>query len=213
MLRFVSASVLAFVVGTAACALAQVPAPATSPAAAPTVLGAPAAIESPAAAAAVLIPAGAPAKISLTEQLASNVAHAGDKFQFRSLEDVTVDGWIVISKGSLGEGEVLSAESAGGNGHPGKMKLQFNWIYGPDNLKIKLSDVPSSNDGDAAKGAASTATIASYVLLGPLGLFAHNFVHGHDVVVKPDQKIQVFVSQAVHVTPTSKVTAADGFAH
>jgi hypothetical protein len=138
------------------------------------------------------------------DQLASNDAHAGDRFQFRSVQDVTIDDAIVIPKGALGEGEILQAEAAGSNGHPGSLNLQFDWIYSADNLKVKLSDVPSRSNGDAAKGAASTATIASYLVLGPLGLFAHNFVHGKDVIVTPDQKIQVYVAQSVPVTPASR---------
>lgn len=198
------AATLAFVALAAHGAAAQVAAPAPAPAAAPAAApsGAP-----------VPVPAGTPIKISVVEQIASNTAHTGDKFQFKALDDVALDGWIVVAKNALGEGEVVSAEGAGGNGHPGKMQLQFNWIYGADGLKLKLSDVPSSANGDAAKGAASTAAIASYLVLGPLGLFAHNFVHGRDIVVAPDRKIDVYVAQNVHVTPKEKVTSADGFAH
>lgn len=179
----------------------------------PSATTAPIAAATAAAGAAIVVASGTPLKIALTDQLASNAARTGDRFQFHSLEDVTVDGWVIIPKGALGEGEVVHAEAAGGNGHPGKLQLQFDWIYSADNLKVKLSDVPATSNGDAAKGGASTATIASYLVLGPLGLFAHNFVHGKDVVVKPDQKIQVYVAQSVHVTPTARVSSADGFAH
>jgi hypothetical protein len=161
----------------------------------------------------VTVADGTPVKIALTDQLASNTAHAGDRFQFRSLDDVAVDSWVVIPRGSLGEGEVTQAEPAGSNGHPGKIKLQFDWIYGADNLKIRLSDVPDANHGDGEKGAASTATIASYVLLGPIGLFAHNFVHGKDAIVTADQEIKVYVAQTVHVRPNYKLSSTDGFAH
>lgn len=203
MLRPLAAIGLAALLAPAA-TLAQTPSPSPEPVAP---------ISSPAANPSVVVPSGTPLKISLVEQLASNSAHAGDHFQFRGLEDTTVDGWIIVPKGALGEGQVVNAESAGGNGHPGKLQLQFDWIYGADNLKIRLSDVPSTNNGDAAKGAASTAAIASYLVLGPLGLFAHNFVHGKDIIVKPDIKIQVYVAQSVHVTPKDRVTSADGFAH
>jgi len=163
--------------------------------------------------AAVAVPSGTPVKISLIEQIASNTAHAGDKIHFKAIEPVVVDGWVIVASGAIGEGEIISAEGAGGNGHPGKMQLQFNWIYGADDLKIKLSDVPENSNGEGAKGGASTAAIASYLVLGPLGLFAHNFVHGKDVIVKTDQKIQVYVAQNVHIVPTKQLTTADGFAH
>jgi uncharacterized membrane protein len=125
----------------------------------------------------------------------------------------TVDSWVVIARDAVGEGSVVSAEGAAGNGHAGKIQLQLDWIYGADGLKIKLSDVASNANGDGAKGAASTAAIASYLVLGPLGLFAHNWVKGKDVTVKPEQKIAIFVAQTVHVTPKTKVSSTDGFAH
>jgi hypothetical protein len=175
-----------------------------TPSAAPTALP---------TAAGIAVVGGTPLKISLVEQIASNTAHAGDKLRFRTLDSVIMDGWIVVEKGALGEAQVLSAESAGGNGHPGKMQLQFDWVYGVDGLKIQLSDVPETQNGEGQKGGASTATIASYLVLGPLGLFAHNFVHGKDIIVKPDQKIQVYVAQTVHIVPKTRVTTADGFAH
>jgi hypothetical protein len=159
----------------------------------------------------VPVPDGTPVRIALTDQVASNTAHAGDRFQFRSLDDVVVDGWVVIPRGSLGEGEVTQAEPAGSNGHPGKLKLQFDWIYGADNLKIRLSDVPDANRGDGEKSAASAATIASTVLLGPIGLFAHNFVHGENAIVTPDRAIPVYVAQTVHVRPNYRLS--DGYAH
>jgi hypothetical protein len=205
-----AAAALAIAAPTAVCAQTPAAASATSQ---PTAIGAPAAAPTAAAGTPVAVASGTPVKIALTDQLASNTAHTGDHFQFHSLEDVTVDGWIIVPKGALGEGEVVHAESAGGNGHPGKLQLQFDWIYSADNLKVKLSDVPSTNNGDASKGAASTAAIASYLVLGPLGLFAHNFVHGKDVIVKPDQKIQVYVAQSVHVTANQRVSSSDGFAH
>lgn len=161
----------------------------------------------------VTVPGGTALKVSVLQALQSNSAHTGDTFQFKSLDDVVVDGWIVVPRGAIGEGEITAANAAGGNGHPGKIALQFNWIYGADGLKIKLSDVPSNNNGEAAKGGASTAAIASYLVLGPLGLFAHNFVHGKEITVKTDTKIPVYVASTVHVSATSRVTDADGFAH
>jgi hypothetical protein len=164
------------------------------------------------ASATLAVPGGTPVKISVDQQLTSSEEHAGDRFQFRADDDVTVDGWIVVKRGAIGQGDVLTAEPAGGNGHPGKLQLHFDWIYGADGFKIRLSDVASNQEGDGKKGSASTATIASYLILGPLGLFAHNFVHGSDVIVKPDQQIDIFTAEAIHVVPTARVPAGDGFA-
>ena len=210
--------VLSVVLAASLCPLpsfAQAAPPAPPPVTTPAqpAPAAPADSTAPAPAASITVPGGTPMKVSLIEPLSSNTAHAGDKVHFKAIDDVTVDSWVVIARDAIGEGSVVSAEGAGGNGHPGKIQLQFDWIYGADGLKIKLSDVASSANGDAAKGAASTAAIASYLVLGPLGLFAHNWVHGKDVTVKTDQKIAIYVAQTVHVTPKTKVSSTDGFAH
>jgi hypothetical protein len=204
--------VLSVVLAASLCPLPSF-AQATAPAPAQPPVTAPADSAAPATAAAITVPGGTPMKVSLIEPISSNTAHAGDKIHFKAIDDVTVDSWVVIARDAVGEGSVVSAEGAGGNGHPGKIQLQFDWIYGADGLKIKLSDVAANANGDAAKGAASTAAIASYLVLGPLGLFAHNWVHGKDVTVKTDQKIPIYVAQTVHVTPKTKVSSTDGFAH
>ena len=198
------------VIASALCPLSSIAQTVTPPAPAAS---APADAAAALSAATVAVPGGTPLKVMLTEQIASNSAHAGDRIHFKVVDDVSVDGWVVVARDAIGEGSVVSAEGAGGNGHPGKIQLQFDWIYGADGLKIRLSDVASNANGDAAKGAASTAAIASYLVLGPLGLFAHNFVHGKDVVVKTDQKIPIYVAQTVRVTPKVKVSTTDGFAH
>jgi hypothetical protein len=208
--------VLSVVLAASLCPLASIAQPTaptqpTAPAQPPVT--APADSAPAASAATITVPGGTPMKVSLIEPISSNTAHAGDKIHFKAIDDVTVDSWVVIPRDAVGEGSVVSAEGAGGNGHPGKIQLQFDWIYGADGLKIKLSDVAANANGDAAKGAASTAAIASYLVLGPLGLFAHNWVHGKDVTVKTDQKIAIYVAQTVHVTPKTKVSSTDGFAH
>lgn len=186
-----------------------------SAAAQTTELQSPQTIQSPVseAFAPVAVVGGTPVKVSFLEQVASNTVRAGERIRFKAIDAVTSDGWIIVEKGALGEAEVLSAESAGGNGHPGKMEIQFDWIYAADGLKVQLSDIPETSSGQAQKGGASTASIASYLVLGPLGLFAHNFVHGKDIIIKPDQKIQVYVAQTVHIVPNTRVTNADGYAH
>ena len=165
------------------------------------------------ASAPVAILGGTPIEIALLEELSSSTAQVGERLRFRAINSITSDGWVLVEKGALGEAEVVNAEGASGNGHPGKLNIQFDWIYGADGLKIRLSDMPTTSNGEAQQGGASTATIASYLILGPIGLFAHNFVRGRDIVIEPTQSLQVYVDQTVHITPVTRLTDADGFAH
>lgn len=54
--------------------------------------------------------------------------------------------------------------------------MKFDYVYAVDGEKLQLDSVKKSKSGQNNKGAASTATIASTILLGPVGLFAHNWV-------------------------------------
>ena len=123
-----------------------------------------------------------------------------------------MSGFVVIPKGSNGAATVTVADRSGGNGHGGKLGLQMNWVYSADHGKILLSNVDHATGEETdKKGAASTATILSYVLLGPLGLFAHNFVHGKDITIPTTQVFKIFVDHDVHVRATDKAQAPTGF--
>ena len=105
-------------------------------------------------------------------------------------------------------------EHAGSNGHGGKLVVTMDWVFATDGSKIALSNASQSGSSGDKKGAASTAAIAGYVLLGPLGLFAHNFVHGKDVTIGTDKTFNMFTDHNVEVNqihsaaPESTVTPA-----
>lgn len=170
-------------------------------------IGAPAASED-----GTLVPTGLPIPVTVDAPISSSSAKVGDTFSFKSTEPVVVNGIVVVLKGAQGRGEVTLAEHSGGNGHPGKLGLQFDWIAGIDGNKIALSNTPRSADGEEKKGASSTATIASYLVLGPLGLFAHNFVHGRDVTLDDSTILKAYVDHSVHVVSQTQDVVPAGFA-
>ncbi len=89
--------------------------------------------------------------------------------------------------------------------------MSVDWVFSSDGGKIQLSSVNHSAENGDQKGASSTATIATYLLLGPLGLFAHNWVHGKEVTIETDHVFTVFVDHDIHVRATQKANAASGF--
>lgn len=160
----------------------------------------------------VLLPGGTNVNVSLTEQISSQSANVGDTVPIAVDQEVDASGFVVIPKGANGAATVTVADRSGGNGHGGKLGLEINWVYSADHGKVLLSNVDHATGEDTdKKGAASTATILSYVLLGPLGLFAHNFVHGKDVTIQTTQIFKVFVDHDVHVLATLKAQAPPGF--
>lgn len=178
------------------------------PAATPT----PGFVPASGAATIVLLPGGTNVSVSLSEPISSNSANVGDTVPTTVDKEVDAAGYVAIPKGANGQATVTVVDHAGGNGHGGKLGLQMDWVYSADHGKILLSQVNhAAGDDTDQKGAASTATILSYVLLGPLGLFAHNFVHGKDVTVPTTQVFKVFVDHDVHVKATDKAQAPAGF--
>jgi hypothetical protein len=159
-----------------------------------------------------LLTGGTNVNVSLTESISSHSANVGDIVAIVVDQEVDASGFVVIPKGSNGEATVTLVDRSGGNGHGGKLGLEMNWVYSADHGKVLLSTVNhAAGDDTDQKGAASTATILSYVLLGPLGLFAHNFVHGKDVTLQTTQVFKVFVDHDVDIRATEKTQVAAGF--
>jgi hypothetical protein len=151
----------------------------------------------------------------MVDTISSSTANVGDTFEFKVDDNVVVNGYVVVARGAEGRGEVTSVDRAGGHGHSGNLGVKFDYVYAVDGEKIRLSSVKKNNKGSDNGGASSTATIASTLLLGPVGLFAHNWVRGKDVQLDPGKTYTTFVDDTVHIVSSQRATAAqsDGFAH
>ena len=161
----------------------------------------------------ILVPGGTTVVVSLSEPLNSGTAKADDQVAIVVKKEVDVNGWVVVAAGSAGHATVTTAEGAASNGSGGKLALSVDWVYSVDGGKIKLSSTShTAEDGDQ-KGAASTATLLSWALLGPLGFFAHNFVRGKNVTIGTDKTFTVFVDHDVHVQSSQKAQGDSSFDH
>ena len=154
----------------------------------------------------MLVPGGTIITVALDEPVSSSTAKEGDQLAIHVTKEVDIGGWIVIPDHSPGHATVAKVDEAGSNGHGGQLGLTIDWVYSQDGGKVKLSTTNHASENGQQTGAASTATILSYVLLGPLGLFAHNFVRGRDVTIDPKHVFSVFVDQDVHVVTSAAAT-------
>jgi hypothetical protein len=152
----------------------------------------------------VLLPGGTPLRVHLDTELSSVGSHPGDTFAFTVIDDVRSGDWLVIPAGAHGVGDVVAA---------GKLAVQFDYVYAADGEKVRVAQTADTTEGEQRKGAASTATIASYAVLGPLGLFAHNWVKGRDATIAPSRTFSIVVESTVHVRTVSRLVSGDDFAH
>lgn len=161
----------------------------------------------------VTVPGGTAMTVNLVDKVSSHTANIGDTFAIVAAQDIVIDGWLVIAKGASGQGEVVSVERAGSNGHAGSIGLQMDWIFATDGEKVKLTSQKDTQEGQGKAGAASTVTVASYLFLGLPGLFAHNFVKGRDIDIDSTKAFPAYVEDTVHVAATQQATVEPGFAH
>lgn len=184
---------------------ASVGAPSPAPAPSPTAATAPGS--------GLLVPGGTPVDVGLSEPLSSGNAKLGDQVAIIVKKEVDENGYVVVPQGAMGHATVTTAQGAGSNGSGGKLALQIDWVYSEDGGKIPVSSTDHASENGDNKGAASTATLISWALLGPLGFFAHNFVRGHDVTIGTDKTFTVFVDHDIHVESSKKAASGGGFDH
>lgn len=176
----------------------------TVPAAVPTAVPAPSVV--------VVVPTGTRVPVSTTDKISSATAQVGDIITIAATEDVIANGYIVVARGAGGQAEIATVERAHGNGGSGKLGIKMDWITAVDGEKIVLTSTLKTASEEDRGGGSSTATILSYALLGPLGLFFHNFSHGKDVILDPSKVLTAFVDTTVHIAATTPAQQT-GFAH
>ncbi len=164
----------------------------------------------------VIVPGGTPISFQVTDKISSGTASVGDNFGIRVAKDVVVDGWVVVTKGAGGIGEILKVDHAGSHGHAGSLGVQLDWVYGADGNKIRLTAQQQTQEGQNKAGVSSTMTIVSWAFLGLPGLFTHNLVRGHEVDITPENTVEhplsAFVDGSVYVNAQTKSDEAAGFA-
>lgn len=148
-------------------------------------------------AAQVNLPAGTQVQVQLTQQISSGTATAGQRFAFQAAAPVVIGNRVLIAKGALGTGSVVSVSKAQGKS-AGKLTLAFNRIHTVDGGTVWLTQ-DSKMKGNSEKGKASTATVAATIAMGPIGLFAHNMVKGKDVSISPSQTFPAWVKSNTSV--------------
>lgn len=161
----------------------------------------------------ITVPGGTSVTVVLADKISSGTAKIGDTFALKAAKDVVLDGYVVIAKDAGGQGEVLAVDRAGSHGHAGSLGVQISWIYAVSGEKVRLSSNKKTNEGENKAGVSSTMTILSWALLGPLGLFAHNWVKGHDLEIDSTHPLQAYVDTTVHIASTKAAGADSGFAH
>lgn len=132
------------------------------------------------------IPDGTELTVVNTEEISSKTAVEGDPLTFKVDEDVTVNGRVVIAKGTIAKGVVSDAKKSGRMGKAGTLSIRIESTTTVDDQKIKLR-ASKGKEGDDKTG----TTVALVVLFGPLGFLKK----GKNAKIKEGTRIKAYTDE------------------
>jgi hypothetical protein len=167
------------------------PAPAAPTAVAPTVVP-PASVPS-ADSGPVLIKLedGTPVHLVLGETISSADAQVGQTIDFEVVDDIVIDGVVVVPHGATAWATVTSAQAKRRMGRAGHLDINIDKVRLADGEKALLRAVKDSKGGSHT-GAVTGAIVATSLVLWPAApLFL--LMHGKDVTLPKGTPITAFV--------------------
>lgn len=136
-------------------------------------------------------------KIKLTNALDSKTARVGDVVNFQVSNDVFVNDFLVISKGSLGKGKITKVEQAQNFGRDAKLEVEFEMIQALDGTTISTFLGQKAKKETETMAVAAGASMVGMVLLGPVGIVGGVFVQGQQVKVPAGAEMFIQTKDAV----------------
>lgn len=130
---------------------------------------------------------GTPVALKTVEPLSSRRARQGQRFALEVLDEVRVDGMLVIPRGARGVGEVSRVVTKGMMGKAGKLEVRALYVEVAGS-RIRLDGIASD------KGASGAAPV---VLAAPLIGVSAAFFKGKSAVLPAGSTIEGFVFQDV----------------
>lgn len=128
---------------------------------------------------------GAEVRLKFLESLSSGNAVQGQRFNLELVDDVRVDGVVVVPHGAKAVGTVVSVKKRGRMGKAGELNVLLDYLLvGEQRVRLRAS---SGQEGEGRVG----STVALTVLFGPIGLLKR----GKDVEINAGTPITAFVEQ------------------
>jgi hypothetical protein len=140
---------------------------------------------------ALLLEDGTPVHLVLAQNLSSADAVTGQTVEFEVVDDVVVNGFLVIPHGSMAWATVTDAEHKKRMGRAGKLDLNVDKVRLADGERVLLRAVKDTKGG-GHQGAMVGAMVATSLVVWPAApLFL--LMHGKDVTIPKGTNISAFV--------------------
>lgn len=134
---------------------------------------------------------GTPVHLVLGETISSADAQVGQTLELEVVDDILVDGVLVVQHGSTAWATVTSAQAKRRMGRAGHLDINIDKVRLADGEKVLLRAVKDEKGGSHTGAMTGAIVATSLVLLPAAPLFL--LVHGKDVTIPKGTPITAFV--------------------
>ena len=133
-----------------------------------------------------------PIRLRLNRTVSSAEAHVGDTVDFEVLDDITVNGTLVIPKGGLAFATITEAQAKRRMARGGKLDMNIDYVKLVSGDRAALRAVRGGNGGGHT-GAMVGGMVATSLVFFPAAPF-FLFMHGKDISIPKGTEITAYVN-------------------
>jgi hypothetical protein len=152
---------------------------------------------------------GTPIKLRLSRNASSESATVGESVDFEVLEEVMIDGVVVVPKGGTAIATVTEAVPKRRMGRAGKLELVLDYVRLADKGKAAVRAVKDAKGGSHTVGM-TVGIVATGLLFWPAAPF-FLFMHGKDITIPKGAEITPYVNGDQRLVAANFLPEGDSF--
>jgi hypothetical protein len=133
-----------------------------------------------------------PVRLRLNRTVSSADAHVGDTVDFETLDDITVNGTLVIPKAGLAFATVTEAQAKRRMARGGKLDINIDYVKLVNGERAALRAVKDVKGGGHTGGMVAGMVVTSLVFFPAAPFFL--FMHGKDISIPKGTEITAYVN-------------------
>jgi len=135
---------------------------------------------------------GTPIKLRIAQTVSSADAHVDDRVEFEVLEEIRIQGVLIVPKGGIGLGTVTEAQPKRRMARGGKLEIVMDSVRLADGEKAALR-ATKGGSGGGHTGAMTAGIVATALIFWPAAPF-FLFIHGKDITIPKGAEVPTFVN-------------------
>src|ERR1700689_2858823 len=133
-----------------------------------------------------------PVRLRFNRTVSSADAHVGDTVDFEVLDDISVNGTLVVPKGGIAFGTVTEAQPKRRMARGGKLEINVDYVKLLNGDKAALRSVKGGNGGGHV-GAMTAGIVATGIVFFPAAPF-FLFIKGKDITLPKGAEFTAYIN-------------------